>query len=138
MTVAEPRRPNAPLRRLQVLLLLMLLWDLLAVLASLSFGSGLMHVNGDQLDGALAAKASFSGAGLVPVAVYFYGLVRSPLRHPGVLWVGVVDQSAAALFSVYHVVADDLTLEGAVLTTVVSVLLLALLIINMPRGDLRG
>ena len=120
---------------MQALLLLMLLWDLLAFLAAFSFGSSLMNIDGDEIGGILAAKASFSGAALVPVAVYFYGIVRNPLRHPGVLWVGVVEQAAAILVSLYHVVTDNLELEGAVLTVVVSVVLLALLVANMPRGD---
>ena len=108
---------------------------LLAVLAALSFGSGLMKIDGDEIGGLLGAKASFSGAGLVPVAVYFYGIVPNPLRHPGVIWVGIVEQAAAILASLYHVVGNDLQLEGAILTIVVSVVLLALLVVNMPRGD---
>jgi hypothetical protein len=131
----EGRPSNANLRRLQALLILMLLWDLVAVLASFSFGSGLMKIDGDEIGGLLAAKASFSGAGIVPIAVYFYGIVRNPIRHPGVLGVGVVEQAAAILASLYHVVANDLQIEGAILTVVVSVVLLALLLVNMPRGD---
>jgi hypothetical protein len=134
MSVIEGRQSNN-LRRLQVLLLLMLLWDLLAVLAALSFGSGLMKIDGDEIGGFLGAKTSLSGAGLVPVAVYFYGIVRNPLRHPGVIWVGIVEQAAAIVASLYHVVGNDLQLEGAILTIVVSVVLLALLVVNMPRGD---
>jgi hypothetical protein len=71
----------------------------------------------------------------VPIAVYFYGNVRNPIRHPGVLGVGIVEQAAAILVSLYHVVGNDLKIEGAILTVVVSVVLLALLVVNMPRGD---
>jgi hypothetical protein len=131
----EGRPSNANLRRLQVLLILMLLWDLIGVLASFSFGSSLMKIDGDEIGGLLAAKASFSGAGIVPVAVYFYGIVRNPIRHPGVLGVGIVEQAAAIIVSLYHVVGNDLKIEGAILTVVVSVVLLALLVVNMPRGD---
>jgi hypothetical protein len=138
MSAVESRQSNARLRRLQALLLLMLLWDLLAVLAALSFGSALMKIDGSEIGGFLGAKASFSGAGLIPVAVYFYGIVRNPIRHPGVLWVGVVEQTAAILASLYHVVANDLKLEGAVVTVVISVVFLALLIVNMPQGDAHG
>jgi hypothetical protein len=138
MSATEVRLPGGPLRRLQVLLLLMLLWDLVALFASLSFGSALMKIDGDEIDGVLAAKVSFSGAALVPIAVYFYGIVRNPLRHTGVIWVGMIEQAAAVLFSLYHVAAGNITLEGAVLTVVVSVVLLALLLIVMSRGDVRA
>ena len=135
MSAIEGRQSNVQLRRLQTLLLLMLLWDLLTVLAAFSFGSALIKIDGNEIGGLLAAKASFSGAGLVPVAVYFYGIVRNPIRHPGVLWVGVVEQAAAILASLYHVVAGDLKAEGAILTIVVSIVLLGLLLANMPRGS---
>ena len=137
MSAVESRQSNARLRRLQALLLLMLLWDLLTVLAAFSFGSALMKIDGSEIGGFLGAKASFSGAGLIPVAVYFYGIVRNPIRHPGVLWVGVVEQTAAILASLYHVVANDLKLEGAVVTVVISVVFLALLIVNI-QGDAHG
>jgi hypothetical protein len=138
MTAIEARLPSGPLRRLQLLLLLMLLWDLVTLLASLSFGSALMKIDGDEIGGVLAAKTSFSGAALVPIAVYFYGIVRNPLRHIGVIWVGIVEQSAAVIFSLYHVVAGNIAPEGAVLTVVVSVLFLALLLILVSRGEIRA
>jgi hypothetical protein len=47
----EGRPSNANLRRLQVLLILMLLWDLIGVLASFSFGSSLMKIDGDEIGG---------------------------------------------------------------------------------------
>ncbi len=138
MSVIEGRQSNAQLRRLQTLLLLMLLWDLLTVLAAFSFGSALMKIDGTEIGGLLGAKASFSGAGLIPVSVYFYGIVRNPIRHPGVLWVGVVEQAAAILASLYYVVGNDLKLEAAIVTIVISVVFLALLLVNMPRGDSHG
>jgi hypothetical protein len=138
MTAIEGRLDDGPLRRLQILLVLMLLWDLLALLASLSFGGALMKIDGDEIGGLLAAKLSFSGAALVPVCVYFYGLVRNPLRHPGVIWVGMIEQGAAVLFSLYHVVAGDIAVEGAVLTVVVSTALLALLLVTAARGDMNS
>jgi hypothetical protein len=138
MSVMDGRQSNANLRRLQVLLLLMLLWDLFAVLAAFSFGSALMKIDGDEIGGLLGAKTSFSGAGIVFVGVYFYGIVRNPIRHPGVLGVGVVEQAAAILASLYHVVTNDLKPEAAILTVVMSVVLLALLLVNMPRGDANG
>jgi hypothetical protein len=138
MSKIEGRQSGAQLRRLQTLLVLMLLWDLIALLASFSFGGVLMKIDGDEIGGLIGAKASFSGAGLIPIAVYFYGIVRNPLRHPGVLWIAAVEQAAAILVSLYYVASDDLKPEAALVTVVVSVLLLSLLLINMPRGDSRG
>ena len=138
MSAIEGRKSNAQLRALQVLLVLMLLWNLLAVLAALSFGNALMKIDGNEIGGILGAKTSLSGAGLVPATVYFYGLVRNPIRNPGVIWVGMVEQGAAILVSIYHVVSDHLQPEGAILTVVVSVVFLALLIVNLPRGDASG
>jgi hypothetical protein len=137
MSAIEPRDSNAHLRRLQVLLVLMLLWDLLALFAALSFGSALMKIDGDEISGFLGAKVSLSGAALVPVAIYFYGLVRSPVRHPGVIWVGVIEQAAVVLFGLYHLGTGDLAVQGAVLPIVVSLVLLVLLLANMVRGDAR-
>ena len=138
MSAIEGRPSSTHLRRLQTLLVLMLIWDLITVLAAFSFGSVLMKIDGTEIGGFMGAKASFSGAGLIPVAVYFYGLVRNPIRHPGVLWVGVVEQSAAIIASLYYVASNDLKVEGAVLTIVVSVFFLALLIVNMPHGGSRA
>lgn len=137
MSAIDSRDSNAHLRRLQVLLLVMLLWDLVAVVAAFSFGSALMKIDGDEIGGFLGAKTSLSGAALVPVAVYFYGLVRGPIRHPGVMWVGMVEQAAVILFGLYHVAAGDLALEGAVLPIVVSIVLLVLLLANLVRSDAR-
>jgi hypothetical protein len=97
MSAIESRQSNAHLRRLQGLLVLMLLWDVFALLAALSFGSALMKIDGDEIGGVLAARTSFSGPALVPIAVYFYGIVRNPLRHTGVLWVGVVEGCCSAV-----------------------------------------
>lgn len=134
MSALESRQSTAQLRRLQTLLLLMILWDLLAVMAEFSFGSGLMKIDGDRVGGFLGGRASMSGAALVTVAVYFYGLVRNPFRHPGVIWVAIIAQSSTAFFGVYHYAAGNLTLEAMLIATIVALVLLFLLIVNMPRG----
>jgi hypothetical protein len=138
VTTTDSRQSNLHLRRLQTLLLLMLLWDLLTVMAAFSFGSALMKIDGTEIGGLFAAKASFSGAGLVPVAVYLYGIVRNPIRHPGVLWVGVVEQAAVILAATYHVAASDITTLGAVIPIAVSVVFLVLLLANQPPSEGRA
>ena len=49
MSAIDSRDSNAHLRRLQVLLLVMLLWDLVAVVAAFSYGSALMKIDGDEI-----------------------------------------------------------------------------------------
>jgi uncharacterized BrkB/YihY/UPF0761 family membrane protein len=138
MSALDTRPSNAQLRRLQILLLLMILWNLLAVLAELSFGNGLMQIEGDKVGGLLAVRTSFAGAALVPMAVYLYGMVRNPMRHRGVILVAIVEQAAAALFAVYHVATNDIETDSAVLAVVVALVLLFLLLVNIPPGDGRG
>ncbi|HEX5371000.1 MAG TPA: hypothetical protein VFY10_16470 [Dehalococcoidia bacterium] len=138
MTSFEAQQSNLQLRRLQLLLLLMILWDLLALLAEISFGGPLMKVSGDHIGGFMAAKTSMSGAALVPICLYLYALARNPMRHRGVLWAGVVEQAAAAAFAVYHLVASDIKVDGMVLPLVVSAVFLLLLLVNMPRAQAVG
>lgn len=138
MSTFEAHQNTLQLRRLQVLLLLMILWDVLAVLAEISFGGPLMKVSGSHVGGIMAAKTSMSGAALVPICLYLYALARNPMRHRGVIWAGVVEQGAAAAFAVYHFVASDIKIEGMVLTLVVSVLFFLLLLVNMPRAQAVG
>ena len=134
MSVFESRHTTAQLRRLQLLLLAMILWDALALVASMTFGSPLAEIDGDRIGGVLAARVTFSGAVLVPMVIYLYALARNPQRHRGVIWAAVVEQGAAALFAVYHVAVKDINVEGAVVPLVVALVLLVGLLINMPRA----
>jgi hypothetical protein len=122
-------------RRLQVILVLLIVWDVIGLLAEISIGGPLVKLSNGEVDGVLAARASLSGAYIVPILVYFYALVRGPARHTGVLWLGVFEQGAAALFAVLHVAASDLSVDGMLLPLIVSLVLMVLLLINMPRGQ---
>src|SRR5215210_5497193 len=104
---------SALARRLQLVLLLMVLWDILVLIADLSFGSPLLKTSDHKITGLIAGRAELGGAALVPMALYVYAIVRGPLRHPGLLWVGGFEQGAAALFSVFHLAAGDIEVEGA-------------------------
>lgn len=134
MSAFESRQTTAQLRRLQMLLLVMILWDALALIAALSFGGPLSEIDDDHIGGVLAARVTFSGAVLVPMVMYLYALARNPLRHRGVIWAAVVEQGAAALFAVYHVAVKDISLEGAIVPMVVALVLLVGLLLNMPRA----
>lgn len=138
MSALEARHSNAQLRRLQTLLLLMILWDALALMAEFSFGGALMKVDGGKIGGLLGGRTSLSGAALVTISAYVYGLVRNPLRHAGVIWVGIVAQAGAVFFALYHLAFEDITAEAAILPGVVAAVLLVLLVINLPRGEARA
>ncbi len=135
MNIVEPVRGLSPRLRLQLVLLLLIAWDIIGLLAELSFGGPLMHVSGGKIGGVLAARASLGGALVVPLTLYIYALIRGPMRYRGLVWIGVLEQSMVAVFAVFHVIADDIKVEGAILPIVVSLGLVVLLLINMPRGQ---
>jgi hypothetical protein len=135
MNASESRRSVSSGRRLQLVLLLLIAWDIIALLAELSFGGPLFKISGDEIGGFLAARGSFSGAALVPIGLYLYALVRGPLRHRNILWVAVLELGAASLFAVYHVALNQVELEGTVVPLVVSLGLLVFLLVSMPRSQ---
>ena len=137
MSVYDSRRINAG-RRLQLVLLLFVLWDALALLAGLTFGSTLYEISGDRMSGILATRASLGGIVLVPMALYIYAIVRGPQRHQVVLWAGGIEQGAGALFALYHTALKDVEVQGAVVPLVVSCVLFVLLMVNLPRGQVAS
>jgi hypothetical protein len=134
MSTLESRQTTAQLRRLQLLLLVMILWDLLAIAGELSFGGPLIKLNDGEIDGVLGARASFAGAAVMPIGLYLYALVRGAARHRFVLWCAALEQGSAALFGVYHVAASDIELAPALVPLVVSITLLVLVLVNMPSA----
>ena len=137
MSTLESRQSTAQLRRTQLLLLLLILWDLMALVGELSFGGPLIKIDDGQLDGILGARASFAGAAVMPICLYFYALVRGSSRHRFVLWCAALEQGAALLFGVYHVAANDIELAPALIPLAVAGTLLVLVLINMPGAPGR-
>jgi hypothetical protein len=133
MSVVETPRGLSPRLRIQLVLLMLIAWEAIGLLAELSFGGPIVSISGDKIDGVLAARVSFGGALVVPLTLYIYALIRGPLRYRGLLWIGVLEQSMVVVFAVYHVVADDITVGGAGLPIVLSLGLVVLLLVNMPR-----
>jgi hypothetical protein len=134
MSTLETRQSTAQLRRLQLLLLVMIVWDLLALAGELSFGGPLIKLEDGEIDGVLGARASFAGAAVVPIGLYLYALVRGPARHRFVLWCAALEQGSAALFGVYHVAAGNIDLAPALVPLVVAIVLLVLVLVNMPNA----
>lgn len=137
MSMLDSRQNTAQLRRLQLLLVLMILWDVVGLIAELSFGGPLVKIDNDAIGGVLGARASLSGAAIVPIGLYFYALVRGPQRHRGVLWCAALEQGGAALFGVYHIAADDIDVGASIGPIVVALVLLVLVLINMPGAPGR-
>jgi hypothetical protein len=135
MGSAEPSRGLSPRLRLQLVLLLLILWEVLGLIAELSFGGPLLKVSGDQIGGILAARGSLGGALVVPLTLYVYALVRGPMRYRGLLWIGVLEQAMVLVFAGYHVAASDIKVSGAILPVAASAGLVVLLLLNMPRGQ---
>jgi len=121
-----------PTRRLQLLLLLMALWDILGALVQLWFDSFLFSAEA-RPSGILAGRA-FSGALVVPAVVYLYA-ARNPFRHRPILWLAVIEQLVAICTGVFHWAADDLKFAGVVVPVAVAIAFLILVLLNFPRGE---
>jgi hypothetical protein len=132
MSTDSTRRVSSPRVRLSFVLLLLIAWDLLAIIAELTFGGFLFDISDDRIGGVIGAKGSFGGAAVVPLTLYFYALVRGPLRYQGLVWVGVLEQAATMLFAVYHLALRDIRPESAFIPMAISMALIVLILLNMP------
>ena len=126
-------RGLSPRLRLQLVLLLVIIWDAIALLAELTFGGALFDISGDKIGGLLAARGSFGGATIVPLTLYIYAFVRGPMRYRGLIWVSVLEQAMVALFAVYHLAVEHIKPEGVIAPLVVSLGLVVLILVNLPR-----
>ena len=133
MTSYDARHSTSTGRNLQFILLLLIIWDVFALVAEIAAGSPFFKLEAGEATGWLAAKGSFSGATLVPISVYVYALVRGPLRHRSVFWVATVEQIGTALFATFHLSTGLLEVEGYVIPVVVSLALLIVVLANFPR-----
>jgi nitrate/nitrite transporter NarK len=131
-TVGSGRGPTSELR-VRAILLLLIAWDALGLVAEFTFGRALFKVSDGQIGGIIGGHGAFGGAMAVPLALYIYALVRGPLRYRGLLWVAVLEQAVLALTTVYHLAVDDLKFESGIGPLAVSLILVALLLLNMPR-----
>ena len=133
MSVAGSRRGRRPIS-IQLVLVLLIVWDAIALLAELTFGGFLFKPEDGQIGGLLAARGAFNGAAVVPLTLYVYALARGPQRYRGLIWIGVLEQGVGAVAAAYHLVLDDVKTMGALPTLAISLALLILLLTNMPRG----
>ena len=133
MSTFQPRSLTSIVQRLRLLLFLMIVWEGLAIIAELSFGTFFFEISGDKISGLLAGRGSFGGAAVMPMFIYIYAL-RSPLRYRGLLYLAVLENASALLFCVYHLAVGDIEGPSVVPTMAVSAAFVVAFLLNLPRG----
>ena len=118
------------LRRLQLGLVLLAIWELLGALAQFFMDSFLLRAHPE---GILAGRA-FGGDLLVLAVLYIY-VARDPLRYRAVIWLAVIEQLAAIVFGVFHLASDNITKGGLILPIFVPMGFLIYLLLHYPRGE---
>lgn len=114
--------------RLQLVLVLLALWDLLAFILELT-NAGPMKIG--NIDGVLGARA-VSGAVVVLAIAYIYA-ARNPVRYRFVLWLATVEQFIALFAATFHWARGDVGAGQAIIPILVSAAFLVALLTSMPR-----
>ena len=114
--------------RLQLILVVLAAWDLLAFALELT-NTRLLRIGG--IDGALGAR-SVSGTLAVLGIAYLYA-ARDPIRHRFVLWLATLEQFVALFSVTFHWARHDLGFAEAVLPIFAAAGFLVLLLTNLPR-----
>jgi hypothetical protein len=129
MSARQIGRPNPTSQaRLQLLLILLAAWDLLAFLLELT-NTRLLKIGG--IDGVLGAR-SVSGSMAVLAIAYIYA-ARNPIRHRFVLWLASLEQFVAMFAATFHWARGDLGAGQALLPILAAAAFLVLLMTNLPR-----
>ena len=114
--------------RLQLLLLLLAAWNIVAFVFEL-LNVGPIRIGG--VEGILGARA-LGGASLVLALAYIYA-AREPMRHRVILWMATLEQFVALFTAGFHWARGDITGGEAVLPIIVSAVFLLALIWSLPR-----
>lgn len=129
MTARAIGRPNPTSQaRLQLILLVLAAWDLLAFVLELT-NTRLLEIGG--VDGILGAR-SVSGTLAVLAIAYIYA-ARNPIRHRFVLWLASLEQFVAIFACAFHLARDDVNFGEAALPLAVAAIFLVLIMTNLPR-----
>jgi hypothetical protein len=129
MSARQIGRPNPTSQaRLQLILILLAAWDLLAFLLELT-NTRLLKIG--SIDGVLGAR-SVSGSLAVLAIAYIYA-ARNPIRHRFVLWLASLEQFVAMFAGTFHWARGDVAAGEALVPILVAALLLVLLMTNLPR-----
>ena len=129
MTARQIGRPNATSQaRLQLILVVLAAWDLLAFLLELT-NTKLLKVGG--IEGILGAR-SVSGTMAVLAIAYIYA-ARNPMRYRFVLWLASIEQFVAIFSYTFHWARKDIGVAEAIVPIAAAAVFLVLLLINQPR-----
>ncbi len=129
MSARQIGRPNATSQaRLQLVLILLAAWDLLAFFLELT-NTRLLKIGG--IDGVLGAR-SVSGTLAVLAIAYIYA-ARNPMRHRVILWMATLEQFIALFTCTFHWARGDVGAGEVLVPIVAAALLLVLLLTNLPR-----
>ncbi len=122
-------RPNATSQaRLQLVLVLLAAWDLLAFLLELTQTSLLKVGN---IHGVLGGRAV--GGSVVVLAIAYLYAARNPIRYRFVLWLASLEQLIAMFAITFHWARGGLGGGQAIVPLLVAVGFLILLMTNLPR-----
>ncbi len=114
--------------RLQLVLVLLAAWDLLAFLLELG-QTRVLKIDG--IHGILGAR-SVNGAVLVLALAYLYA-ARNPIRYRFVLWLASIEQFIAMFAAAFHWARGDVGAGQAVVPILVAAVFLLLLMMYAPR-----
>jgi len=129
MQARQIGRPNPTSQaRLQLILVLLAAWDLLAFLLELT---NTRFLTIGSIEGVLGAR-SVSGAMAVLGIAYLYA-ARNPIRYRFVLWLASLEQFVALFSCTFHWARGDIGFDEAALPIAAAAVFLVLLMINLPR-----
>jgi len=129
MQARQIGRPNPTSQaRLQLILVVLAAWDLLAFFLELT-NTRFLTIGG--IEGVLGARA-VSGTTAVLAIAYLYA-ARNPVRHRFVLWLASLEQFIALFTYMFHWARGDIGFGETALPIAAAALFLVALIINLPR-----
>ncbi|HYM15596.1 MAG TPA: hypothetical protein VEZ14_08550 [Dehalococcoidia bacterium] len=129
MQARQIGRPNPTSQaRLQLILVLLAAWDLLAFLLELT-NTRLLSIG--KIEGVLGAR-SVSGTVAVLAIAYLYA-ARNPMRHRFVLWLASLEQFVALFSATFHFARGDVGFGQAIVPILVAAGFLVLLMTSLPR-----
>jgi hypothetical protein len=122
-------RPNATSQaRLQLILVLLAIWNLLAFVMELT---NRWFIEVGDIDGLLGARAVGGATGVLALGYLF--AARNPVRYRFMLWLATVEQFVALFSATFHWARDDVSFGEAFVPIVAAVIFLVLLLTNLPR-----
>jgi hypothetical protein len=122
-------RPNPTSQaRLQLILVLLAAWDLLAFALELT-NTRLLRIG--SIDGVLGAR-SVSGTVAVLAIAYLYA-ARNPVRYRFILWMATIEQFVALFTCTFHWARSDVSFGEVALPILVAAGFLVMLLTNLPR-----